>query len=99
MFGFFSRSEQEWRLRRLEENDKSMFRTLEKFEDNLKQQEERNQRIDENLKIVNQNMENDEKSKKELKSKLDKLFWLIITGVVGLIINYIRTLIQIKFGI
>ncbi|UXR86164.1 DUF2951 domain-containing protein [Staphylococcus felis] len=99
MFGFFSRSEQEWRLRRLEENDKSMFRTLEKFEDNLKQQEEKNQRIDENLKIVNQNMENDEKSKKELKSKLDKLFWLIITGVVGLIINYIRTLIQIKFGI
>lgn len=99
MFGFFSRSEQEWRLRRLEENDKSMFRTLEKFEDNLKQQEERNQRIDENLKIVNQNMENDEKSKKELKSKLDKLFWLIITGVVGLIINYIRALIQIKFGI
>lgn len=86
-------------MRRLEENDKSMFRTLEKFEDNLKQQEERNQRIDENLKIVNQNMENDEKSKKELKSKLDKLFWLIITGVVGLIINYIRTLIQIKFGI
>ncbi|MBH9580870.1 DUF2951 family protein [Staphylococcus felis] len=99
MFGFFNRTEQEWRLRRLEENDKNMFRTLEKFEDNLKQQEERNQRIDENLKIVNQNMENDEKSKKELKSKLDKLFWLIITGVVGLIINYIRTLIQIKFGI
>ncbi|HDJ4449875.1 TPA: DUF2951 family protein, partial [Staphylococcus aureus] len=49
MFGFTKRHEQDWRLTRLEENDKTMFEKFDRIEDSLRAQEKIYDKLDRNF--------------------------------------------------
>ncbi|EVM81162.1 hypothetical protein O942_02788, partial [Staphylococcus aureus M0942] len=49
MFGFTKRHEQDWRLTRLEENDKTMLSTLNEIKLGQKTQEQVNIKLDKNF--------------------------------------------------
>ncbi|EGQ3392238.1 DUF2951 family protein, partial [Staphylococcus pseudintermedius] len=46
MFGFMKRREHEWRIMRLEENDKDMFKKLDNIEHSLRTQEKVYDKLD-----------------------------------------------------
>ncbi|HDE5540286.1 TPA: DUF2951 family protein, partial [Staphylococcus aureus] len=49
MFGFIKRHKQDWRLTRLEENDKTMFEKFDRIEDSLRTQEKIYDKLDRNF--------------------------------------------------
>ncbi|MBR9211181.1 DUF2951 family protein [Staphylococcus aureus] len=49
MFGFTKRHEHEWRIRRLEENDKTMLSKFDRIEDSLRAQEKIYDKLDRNF--------------------------------------------------
>lgn len=67
MFGFTKRHEHEWRIRRLEENDKTMISTLNEVKMGQKTQEQVNIKLDKTLDAIQRERQIDEKTRKKMK--------------------------------
>ncbi|EOA9358250.1 DUF2951 domain-containing protein [Staphylococcus aureus] len=99
MFGFTKRHEHEWRIRRLEENDKTMLSTLNEIKLGQKTQEQVNVKLDKTLDAIQRERQIDEKNKKENdKNMRDMKMWIL--GLIGTIFSTIViTLLRTVFGI
>ncbi|CAC6237263.1 DUF2951 domain-containing protein [Staphylococcus aureus] len=99
MFGFTKRHEHEWRIRRLEENDKTMLSTLNEIKLGQKTQEQVNIKLDKTLDAIQRERQIDEKNKKENDKNIrDMKMWIL--GLIGttfstIVIALLRTI----FGI
>ncbi len=71
MFGFTKRHEQDWRLTRLEENDKTMFEKFDRIEDSLRAQEKIYDKLDRNFEELKHDKEEDEKIRKKMPKILE----------------------------
>lgn len=86
MFGFTKRHEQDWRLTRLEENDKTMFEKFDRIEDSLRTQEKIYDKLDRNFEELRRDKEEDEKNKeKNAKNIRDIKMWIL--GLIGTILS------------
>ncbi|HHO6059989.1 TPA: DUF2951 domain-containing protein [Staphylococcus aureus] len=99
MFGFTKRHEHEWRIRRLEENDKTMLSTLNEIKLGQKTQEQVNIKLDKTLDAIQRERQIDEKNKKENDKNIrDMKMWIL--GLIGTIFSTIViTLLRTIFGI
>ncbi|MBO8691853.1 DUF2951 domain-containing protein [Staphylococcus aureus] len=99
MFGFTKRHEHEWRIRRLEENDKTMFSTLNEIKLGQKTQEQVNIKLDKTLDALQRERQIDEKNKKENDKNIrDMKMWIL--GLIGTIFSTIViALLRTIFGI
>ncbi|SQB19865.1 phage protein [Staphylococcus aureus] len=78
MFGFTKRHEHEWRIRRLEENDKTMLSTLNEIKLGQKTQEQVNIKLDKTLDAIQRERQIDEKNKKENDKNIrDMKMWIL----------------------
>ncbi|CAC7996981.1 TPA: DUF2951 domain-containing protein [Staphylococcus aureus] len=99
MFGFTKRHEHEWRIRRLEENDKTMLSTLNEIKLGQKTQEQVNIKLDKTLDAIQRERQIDEKNKKENNKNIrDMKMWIL--GLIGTIFSTIViALLRNIFGI
>ncbi|CAC6385998.1 phage protein [Staphylococcus aureus] len=99
MFGFTKRHEHEWRIRRLEENDKTMLSTLNEIKLDQKTQEQVNIKLDKTLDAIQRERQIDEKNKKENDKNIrDMKMWIL--GLIGTIFSTIViALLRTIFGI
>ncbi|MCC9105655.1 DUF2951 domain-containing protein [Staphylococcus aureus] len=99
MFGFTKRHEHEWRIRRLEENDKTMLSTLNEIKLGQKTQEQVNIKLDKTLDAIQRERQIDEKNKKENDKNIrDMKMWIL--GLIGTISSTIViALLRTIFGI
>lgn len=99
MFGFTKRHEHEWRIRRLEENDKTMLSTLNETKLGQKTQEQVNIKLDKTLDAIQRERQIDEKNKKENDKNIrDMKMWIL--GLIGTIFSTIViALLRTVFGI
>ncbi|MDN8660286.1 DUF2951 domain-containing protein [Staphylococcus aureus] len=99
MFGFTKRHEHEWRIRRLEENDKTMLSTLNEIKLGQKTQEQVNIKLDKTLDAIQRERQIDEKNKKENDKNIrDMKMWIL--GFIGTIFSTIViALLRTIFGI
>ncbi|HDE3513131.1 TPA: DUF2951 domain-containing protein [Staphylococcus aureus] len=99
MFGFTKRHEHEWRIRRLEENDKTMLNTLNEIKLGQKTQEQVNIKLDKTLDAIQRERQIDEKNKKENDKNIrDMKIWIL--GLIGTIFSTIViALLRTIFGI
>ncbi len=99
MFGFTKRHEHEWRIRRLEENDKTMISTLNEVKMGQKTQEQVNIKLDKTLDAIQRERQIDEKNKKENEKNIrDMKMWIL--DLVGTIFSTIViALLRTIFGI
>ncbi|HGZ8208854.1 TPA: DUF2951 domain-containing protein [Staphylococcus aureus] len=99
MFGFTKRHEHEWRIRRLEENDKTMLSTLNEIKLGQKIQEQVNIKLDKTLDAIQRERQIDEKNKKENDKNIrDMKMWIL--GLIGTIFSTIViALLRTIFGI
>lgn len=88
MFGFIKRREHEWRIMRLEENDKTTFEKLDRIEQSLRAQEKVGDKLDRTLDEMKRNREDEEKNKeKNAKNIRDIKMWIL--GLIGTILSTI----------
>ncbi|MDM8326700.1 DUF2951 family protein [Staphylococcus felis] len=99
MFGFTKRREHEWRILRLEENDKDMFKKLDNIEHSLRTQEKVYDKLDRTFDELKRDRLKDEENKKEnAKNIKDLKMWML--GVIGTILSTIViALMRTFFGI
>ena len=99
MFGFTKRHEHEWRIRRLEESDKTMLSTLNEIKLGQKTQEQVNIKLDKTLDAIQRERQIDEKNKKENDKNIrDMKMWIL--GLIGTIFSTIViALLRTIFGI
>ncbi|MBR9019231.1 DUF2951 domain-containing protein [Staphylococcus aureus] len=99
MFGFTKRHEHEWRIRRLEENDKTMLEKFDRIEDSLRAQEKIYDKLDRNFEEIKRERQIDEKNKKENDKNIrDMKMWIL--GLIGTIFSTIViALLRTVFGI
>ncbi len=99
MFGFTKRHEHEWRIRRLEENDKTMLSTLNEIKLGQKTQEQVSIKLDKTLDAIQRERQIDEKNKKENDKNIrDMKMWIL--GLIGTIFSTIViALLRTIFGI
>ncbi|EML3003034.1 DUF2951 domain-containing protein [Staphylococcus aureus] len=99
MFGFTKRHEHEWRIRRLEENDKTMLSALNEIKLGQKTQEQVNIKLDKTLDALQRERQIDEKNKKENDKNIrDMKMWIL--GLIGTIFSTIViALLRTIFGI
>ncbi|HGZ9157571.1 TPA: DUF2951 domain-containing protein [Staphylococcus aureus] len=99
MFGFTKLHEHEWRIRRLEENDKTMLSTLNEIKLGQKTQEQVNIKLDKTLDAIQRERQIDEKNKKENDKNIrDMKMWIL--GLIGTIFSTIViALLRTIFGI
>ncbi|EOB9151994.1 TPA: DUF2951 domain-containing protein [Staphylococcus aureus] len=99
MFGFTKRHEHEWRIRRLEENDKTMLSTLNEIKLGQKTQEQVNIKLDKTLDAIQRERQIDEKNKKENDKNIrDMKMWIL--GLIGTILStFVIALLKTIFGI
>ena len=91
MFGFTKRHEQDWRLTRLEENDKTMFEKFDRIEDSLRTQEKIYDKLDRNFEELRRDKEEDENIR-------DIKMWIL--GLIGTILStFVIALLKTIFGI
>ena len=94
MFGFTKRHEHEWRIRRLEENDKTMLSTLNEIKLGQKTQEQVNIKLDKTLDAIQRERQIDENDK----NIRDMKMWIL--GLIGTIFSTIViALLRTIFGI
>ncbi|HFQ2001589.1 TPA: DUF2951 family protein [Staphylococcus aureus] len=99
MFGFTKRHEHEWRIRRLEENDKTMLSTLNEIKLGQKTQEQVNIKLDKTLDALQRERQIDEKNKKK-NDKIIRDMKMWILGLIGTIFSTIViALLRTIFGI
>ncbi|HDK9615542.1 TPA: DUF2951 domain-containing protein [Staphylococcus aureus] len=95
MFGFTKRHEQDWRLTRLEENDKTMFEKFDRIEDSLRAQEKIYDKLDRNFEELKRDKVEEEKNAKNIR---DIKMWIL--GLIGTIFSTIViALLRTIFGI
>ncbi|HDA3230903.1 TPA: DUF2951 domain-containing protein [Staphylococcus aureus] len=95
MFGFTKRHEQDWRLTRLEENDKTMFEKFDRIENSLRAQEKIYDKLDRNFEELKRDKEEDEKNAKNIR---DIKMWIL--GLIGTILStFVIALLKTIFGI
>ncbi len=95
MFGFTKRHEQDWRLTRLEENDKTMFEKFDRIEDSLRAQEKIYDKLDRNFEELKRDKEEDEKNAKNIR---DIKMWIL--GLIGTILStFVIAILKTVFGI
>ncbi|MDK3667880.1 DUF2951 family protein [Staphylococcus pseudintermedius] len=99
MFGFMKRREHEWRILRLEENDKDMFKKLDNIEHSLRTQEKVYDKLDRTFEELKQDRLKEEQNKKENAKNIRELkMWML--GVIGTILSTIViALMRTFFGI
>ncbi|PCF70814.1 hypothetical protein B4W72_11950 [Staphylococcus delphini] len=99
MFGFMKRREHEWRIMRLEENDKDMFKKLDNIEHSLRTQEKVYDKLDRTFEELKQDRLKEEQNKKENAKNIRELkMWML--GVIGTILSTIViALMRTFFGI
>lgn len=99
MFGFMKRREHEWRILRLEENDKDMFKKLDNIEHSLRTQEKVYDKLDRTFEELKQDRLREEQNKKENAKNIKELkMWML--GVIGTILStIIIAILRIFFGI
>ncbi|WP_105872023.1 DUF2951 domain-containing protein [Staphylococcus aureus] len=97
--GWFKKHEHEWRIRRLEENDKTMLSTLNEIKLGQKTQEQVNIKLDKTLDAIQRERQIDEKNKKENDKNIrDMKMWIL--GLIGTIFSTIVIdLLRTVFGI
>ncbi|MEH7920065.1 DUF2951 family protein, partial [Staphylococcus pseudintermedius] len=84
MFGFMKRREHEWRILRLEENDKDMFKKLDNIEHSLRAQEKVYDKLDRTFAELKKDRLKEEQNKKENAKNIRELkMWML--GVIGTI--------------
>ncbi|MCC4037233.1 DUF2951 domain-containing protein [Staphylococcus pseudintermedius] len=99
MFGFMKRREHEWRIMRLEENDKDMFKKLDNIEHSLRTQEKVYDKLDRTFEELKQDRLKEEQNKKENAKNIRELkMWML--GVIGTITStIIIAILRTFFGI
>ncbi|EHL7274172.1 DUF2951 family protein [Staphylococcus pseudintermedius] len=99
MFGFMKRREHEWRIMRLEENDKDMFKKLDNIEHSLRTQEKVYDKLDRTFAELKQDRLKEEQNKKENAKNIRELkVWML--GVIGTILStIIIAILRTFFGI
>ncbi|GAB0335381.1 DUF2951 family protein [Staphylococcus pseudintermedius] len=99
MFGFMKRREHEWRILRLEENDKDMFKKLDNIEHSLRAQEKVYDKLDRTFAELKQDRLKEEQNKKENAKNIRELkMWML--GVIGTILStIIIAILRTFFGI
>ncbi|EHT3160143.1 TPA: DUF2951 family protein [Staphylococcus pseudintermedius] len=99
MFGFMKRREHEWRILRLEENDKDMFKKLDNIEHSLRAQEKVYDKLDRTFAELKQDRLKEEQNKKENAKNIRELkVWML--GVIGTILStIIIAILRTFFGI
>ncbi|HHW5118562.1 DUF2951 family protein [Staphylococcus pseudintermedius] len=99
MFGFMKRREHEWRIMRLEENDKDMFKKLDNIEHSLRAQEKVYDKLDRTFAELKQDRLKEEQNKKENAKNIRELkVWML--GVIGTILStIIIAILRTFFGI
>lgn len=99
MFGFMKKHEHEWRIRRLEDNDKDMFKKLDSIEHSLRTQEKVYDKLDRTFEELKKDRLKEEENKKEnAKNIKDLKMWML--GVIGTILSTtILALLRMLFGI
>ncbi|EIE3618591.1 DUF2951 family protein [Staphylococcus pseudintermedius] len=99
MFGFMKRREHEWRIMRLEENDKDMFKKLDNIEHSLRTQEKVYDKLDRTFAELKQDRLKEEQNKKENAKNIRELkMWML--GVIGTIAStIIIAILRTFFGI
>ncbi|HDT6178837.1 TPA: DUF2951 domain-containing protein [Staphylococcus aureus] len=97
--GWFKKHEHEWRIRRLEENDKTMLSTLNEIKLGQKTQEQVNIKLDKTLDAIQKEREIDEKNKKENDKNIrDMKMWIL--GLIGTILStFVIAILKTIFGI
>lgn len=93
------RREHEWRILRLEENDKDMFKKLDNIEHSLRTQEKVYDKLDRTFDELKRDRLKDEENKKEnAKNIKDLKMWML--SVIGTILStIIIALMRTFFGI
>lgn len=99
MFGFLKWREHEWKIMRLEENDKDMFKKLENIETSLRNQEKVYDKLDRTFEELKRDRLKEEENKKENAKNIKNLkMWML--GVIGTILSTsILALLRMLFGI
>ncbi|MBV5191003.1 DUF2951 family protein [Staphylococcus chromogenes] len=99
MFGFTKKHEHEWRIRRLEDNDKDMFKKLDGIEHSLRTQEKVYDKLDRTFEELKRDRLKEEENKKEnAKNIKDLKMWML--GVIGTILSTaILALLRMLFGV
>ncbi|HDH6638845.1 TPA: DUF2951 family protein [Staphylococcus aureus] len=101
MFGLFNKRfyEQNWRIQRLEDNDKTMFEKLDKIEHGQKAQEKVSDKLDRTLDEMKRERELDKETKeKNAKNIKDLKTWVM--GLIGTILgSLIIAILRTVFGI
>ncbi|UXU67488.1 DUF2951 domain-containing protein [Staphylococcus agnetis] len=99
MFGFIKRREHEWRIMRLEENDKTTFEKLDRIEQSLRAQEKVGDKLDRTLDEMKRNRLEEERNKeKNAKNIQDIKMWIL--GLIGTILSTIAiAVLRTIFGI
>ncbi|HDD0322299.1 TPA: DUF2951 family protein [Staphylococcus aureus] len=101
MFGLFNKRfyEQNWRIQRLEDNDKTMFEKLDKIEHGQKAQEKVSDKLDRTLDEMKRERELD-KEMKERNAKNIKDLKTWVMGLIGTILgSLIIAILRTVFGI
>lgn len=93
------RHEHEWRILRLEENDKDMFKKLDNIEHSLRAQEKVYDKLDRTFAELKQDRLKEEQNKKENAKNIRELkMWML--GVIGTILStIIIAILRTFFGI
>ncbi len=93
------RREHEWRILRLEENDKDMFKKLDNIEHSLRAQEKVYDKLDRTFAELKQDRLKEEQNKKENAKNIRELkMWML--GVIGTILStIIIAILRTFFGI
>ncbi|EGQ1605585.1 TPA: DUF2951 family protein [Staphylococcus pseudintermedius] len=93
------RREHEWRILRLEENDKDMFKKLDNIEHSLRAQEKVYDKLDRTFAELKQDRLKEEQNKKENAKNIRELkVWML--GVIGTILStIIIAILRTFFGI
>ncbi|QIN27172.1 DUF2951 family protein [Staphylococcus chromogenes] len=91
--------EHEWRIRRLEDNDKDMFKKLDNIEHSLRTQEKVYDKLDRTFEELKRDRLKEEENKKEnAKNIKDLKMWML--GVIGTILSTaILALLRMLFGV
>ncbi|UEX89680.1 DUF2951 family protein [Staphylococcus ratti] len=88
MFGFYKNKEHEFRIRRLEENDKTVFNKLDRIEISLKTQEKVGEKLDWTLEEMRRDREEEHRTKeKNAKNIREIKMWVL--GLIGTILSTI----------
>ncbi|MGW7931887.1 DUF2951 family protein [Staphylococcus xylosus] len=96
---FFKRSDHEWRIRRLEDNDKKIFDSLEQIKDGQRIQEKISEKLDRTLEVINIERSNEKKMREENEKFFKEIKMKIFGILCAVIASIIISLSKVLFGL